>query len=495
MPHEILTPLEMAEIDRAAIAAGPFDGYGLMRNAGAAVMREVLRRHPAATRIDVLCGPGNNGGDGYVVARMLAESGVDVAVWAAGAPKPETDAALAAGDCLLPPRPLGDYRPAPGSVVVDGLFGAGLARPLNDTFAGIFGRIRDADIPVVSIDLPSGVSGATGRAPGPHLEAELTVTFVRKKPGHLLYPGRELCGEVVVADIGVPDRLIADTGLVENAPARWLTDLPTPSANAHKYSRGHVAVFSGGPTSTGAARLSALAAARSGAGAVTVLSPASALQVNATHLTSIMLKRVDEVGDVVSFLKERKVRAAVLGPGFGDADRLRQTALAILETADAPFTLVLDADAFTAFADAPASLFIAAGASKAQLVLTPHDGEFARLFGDIARDAALSKVDKARKAAARAHATVVLKGPDTVIAGRDGRAAINSNGSPWLATAGSGDVLAGVIAGLGAQRMPPFAASCAAVWIHAEAGSRFGPGLIAEDMPGLMPTILKELFK
>jgi len=495
MPHEILTPLEMAEIDRAAIAAGPLDGYGLMRNAGAAVAREVLRRYPAATRVDVLCGPGNNGGDGYVVARLLLESGLDVAVWGAGAPKPGTDAALAATDCVVVGKPLVEYRPEPGSVVIDALFGAGLARPLDATFAEIFNRIRDANIPVVAIDLPSGVSGATGRATGPHLKAHLTVTFVRKKPGHLLHPGREFCSEVVVADIGVPDRLILDTKLVENASAGWIADLPTPSANAHKYSRGHVAILSGGPTSTGAARLSAMAAARCGAGAVTVLSPASALQVNAAHLTSIMLRRIDEVDDAVSFLKERKVRAAVLGPGFGDADRLRETALAILETVDAPFTLVLDADAFTAFADAPASLFIAAGASKVQLVLTPHDGEFARLFGDIARDDVMSKVDKARKAAARAHATVVLKGPDTVIADQDGRAAINSNGSPWLATAGSGDVLAGIIAGLAAQHMLPFTASCVAVWIHAEAGSRFGPGLIAEDMPGLLPPILGELFE
>jgi hydroxyethylthiazole kinase-like uncharacterized protein yjeF len=495
MPHEIPTPLEMAEIDRAAIAAGPFDGYGLMRNAGAAVGREVLRRYPAAARVDVLCGPGNNGGDGCVVARLLAEAGVSVAVWSAGPPKPGTDAALAAGDCPLIAKPFADYRPEPGTVVVDALFGAGLARPLDMSFADAFRSTLDIGIPVVAVDLPSGVSGRTGEADGPHLEADLTVTFVRRKPGHLLYPGRLFCGEVVVADIGIPDRLIGDAGLTDNVPDTWLGDLSMPISWTHKYMRGHVAVFSGGPTSTGAARLSAMAAARSGAGAVTLLSPASALQVNAAHLTSIMLQRVDEMGDTISFLKERKVRAAVLGPAFGDADRLRETALAILERVDAPFTLVLDADAFTAFADAPASLFISAGASKAQLVLTPHGGEFARLFDDIARDDTLSKVDKARKAAKRAHATVVLKGPDTVIADRDGRAAINCNGSPWLATAGSGDVLAGIIAGLAAQLMPPFAASCAAVWMHAEAGSRFGPGLIAEDMPGLLPPILGALFK
>lgn len=495
MPHEILTPLQMDEIDRAAIAAGPFDGYGLMRNAGAAVAREVLQRYPAASRVDVLCGPGNNGGDGYVVARLLAEAGTEVGVWAAGAPKAGTDAALAAADCPVQVGRLQDHRPKAGSVIVDALFGAGLARPLDDRFGGMFRDILDARIPVVAVDLPSGVSGLTGQAHGPHLKADLTVTFVRRKPGHLLYPGREFCGEIVVADIGVANRLIGDTGLIENGPQAWLGDLPVPLAAAHKYSRGHVAVFSGGPLSTGAARLSAMAAARSGAGAVTLLSPADALQINAAHLTSIMLRRIDAPAAAVAFLNERKVRAAVLGPGYGDAERLRQTVLAILEGAAAPFTLVLDADAFTAFADAPASLFITAGASQAQLVLTPHDGEFARLFGDIARDGTLSKVDRARKAAARAHATVVLKGPDTVIADRNGSAAINANGSPWLATAGSGDVLAGLIAGLASQHMPPFAAACAAVWIYAEAGSRFGPGLIAEDLPGLLPPVLGELLK
>ena len=322
----------------------------------------------------------------------------------------------------------------------------------------------------------------------------MTVTFVRKKPGHLLEPGRSLCGEVVVADIGIAESVVGPRALNENLPVLWKAALPFPSSDTHKYARGHVAIFSGPPTATGAARLSAMAAARAGAGAVTVLSPPAALQVNAAHLTSVMVRRIDGAADALAFVAERKVRAVVLGPGFGDAERLRETALALLDNAYAPFTLVLDADAFTAFADAPASLFISAGASKARLVLTPHEGEFSRIFGDIARDASLSKVEKARRAAERSHAVVVLKGPDTVVAAPDGRAVINSNGSPWLATAGSGDVLAGLVAGLSAQGMETFAAACAAVWIHAEAGSRFGPGLIAEDLPTLLPPVLRELF-
>ena len=494
MPHEILTPEEMAAADAAAIAAGPFDGYRLMRNAGAAVTAEVLRRYPGAARFDVLCGPGNNGGDGYVVALLLAGAGCAVNVWAHGSPKAGSDAARAARDCPIAAEPFAGYLPGRAGVVIDALYGAGLARPLDAAFGPVFDAIENAGSPVVAVDLPSGLSGLTGRADGPCLKADLTVTFVRRKPGHLLEPGRSLCGEVVVADIGISDWVVGVRDLHENQPPLWSAALPVPAIDAHKYARGHVGVFSGPPNATGAARLSALAAARAGAGAVTVLSPPAAMQLNAAHLTSVMLCRVEGTADALGFVAERKVRAAVLGPGFGDLGRLRETALALLDGASAPFTLVLDADAFTAFADAPASLFISAGASKGSLVLTPHEGEFSRLFGDIARNASLSKVEKARMAAERAHAVVVLKGPDTVVASPNGRAVINSNGSPWLATAGSGDVLAGLIAGFCAQGMDPFAAACAAVWIHAEAGGRFGPGLIAEDLPGLVPAVLKELM-
>ncbi len=490
MTHELLTPDEMRDVDRAAIAAGPLDGHALMRNAGAAVAREVLRRWPGAAMIDVLAGPGNNGGDGYVAAAILAEAGCRVRLFCDGPPRDGSDAQGAARDSRLTAAPLAEYEPRPGAAVVDALYGAGLTRPLGRGYAKLFATIAAAALPVVAVDLPSGLSGLTGQAEGPCLRADVTVTFVRMKPGHLLEPGRGLCGEIVVADIGIADRVVGARMLHANDPALWRGALPVPSTETHKYARGHVAVFSGGPTATGAARLAALAAARSGAGAVTVLSPPAAMQVNAAHLTSIMLARTETAADALAFIAGRKVRAAVLGPGFGALERLREVALGLLEGTPAPFTLVLDADAFTAFAEAPASLFDAAGASRARLVLTPHAGEFTRLFGDIARDAALSKVDKARQAAARAHAVMVLKGPDTVVAAPDGGAVINTNGSPFLATAGSGDVLAGLIAGLCSQGMDAFDAACAAVWIHAEAGSRFGPGLIAEDLPGLVPGVL-----
>ena len=335
----------------------------------------------------------------------------------------------------------------------------------------------------------------SGRATGPAFRADLTVTFFRAKPGHLLQPGRAACGELVVADIGIPASVLTAIApkTFQNVPALWRARLPRPDVETHKYARGHAAVFSGGPSSTGAARLSAMAAARAGAGAVTVLSPPDALLVNAAHLTAIMVAKVSDAGDVERIVATRKVRAAVLGPGFGVGEVARAHALALLAHGHGFAGLVLDADGITSFRDAPDALFSAARSASAALVLTPHEGEFARLFPDLAAEG-LSKLDRARQAAARAHAVVILKGPDTVIAAPDGRAAINANATPWLATAGSGDVLAGIVAGLLAQEMPAWEAACAAVWIHAEAGRRFGPGLVADDLPSLLPPVIGGLL-
>lgn len=499
MYNELLSPAEMAEADRLAIAAGPLDGYRLMQRAGEAVAAVVLARYPAATRVHVLCGPGNNGGDGYVVARLLAEAGVDVALWTSREPRAGSDAALAAADCTLERHLLSAFSAEAGSLVVDAIYGAGLSKPLSGDAKGAVDIVTAMNLPVVAIDLPSGVSGESGEVLGPAFRALLTVAFARKKPGHLLLPGRERCGEIVLADIGIRDEIIDAVAprAFENRPALWIATFPAPAVDTHKYKRGHTSVFSGGPSATGAARLSALAAARSGAGAVTVLSPANAMQVNAAHLTSIMLRKVDAIEDVHDLIGDRRPSAFVLGPGFGIGDKARDFTLAVLarKRQDGGVEgLVLDADGITSFRNAAATLFEAAGRAGAPaLIMTPHEGEFGRLFADIAGDKALSKLAKAREAARRANAVIVYKGADSVIASPDGRAAINSNGAPWLATAGSGDVLAGIIAGLLAQGMPAFEAACAGVWIHAEAGSRFGPGLIAEDLPLAMVPVLREL--
>ena len=497
MPHRLLSPDEMAAADRFAVERGPYDGPGLMENAGRAVFREILTRFPGMERFDVVCGPGNNGGDGYVVARLLAEAGLDVLVWREQPPREGSDGAGAASRWQGETQPLAAFAPRPGSLVVDALFGAGLSKPLEGPAAAAVEACRQAGTPVLAIDLPSGISGGSGMVLGGAFAAAVTVTFFRRKPGHLLLPGRSHCGELVVADIGIPEAALSEIAPVtfENVPALWHHLLPRPAVDTHKYARGHAAVFSGGPSSTGAARLAAQAAARAGAGAVTVLSSPEALPVNAAHLTAIMVAKVEGVGDVERFVTTRKVRAAVLGPGFGVGETARAYVLALLAGHGEELAgLVLDADGITAFRETPEELFAAAHASGTALVLTPHEGEFARLFPDLAGDETLSKLERALRAAERAHAVVVLKGADTVVAAPDGRAAINANATPWLATAGSGDVLAGIIAGLLAQGMPAWEAACAAVWIHADAGSRFGPGLIADDLPGLLPAALRDLW-
>lgn len=493
---ELLTPAEMQRADRTAAAAGPLDGYGLMRRAGAAVADAVLARFPAAEHADVLCGPGNNGGDGYVVARLLAESGMSVAVWASAAPRKDSDAERAAADCPVAAEPLENFGGRRGGLIIDALFGAGLDRPPHGIVARALRRVGELAVPVVAIDVPSGVSGRSGQILETALKADLTVTFVRKKPGHLLEPGRSCCGELAVADIGMPDEIVEMIGVstFENLPGLWRNSLPNPANDTHKYARGHVAVRSGGLTSTGAARLSAMAAARIGAGAVTLLSPGAALAVNAAHLTSTILRRADTVAQLLTFMAERKPAAFVYGPGLGGVEAVGDAfdlleAITMLE-----MTVVLDADAITALSAAPDRFVtIMRGSPALHGVLTPHHGEFGRLFPDLARDASLSKLERARAAAARSNCAVIYKGPDTVIASPDGRAAINSNGTPLLATAGSGDVLAGFVAGLAAQGMPAFEAACAAVWIHAEAARTFGPGLIAEDLPQAASPVLQRL--
>ncbi|MEO3385804.1 NAD(P)H-hydrate dehydratase [Mesorhizobium sp. CAU 1741] len=494
-PIELLTPEEMARADLLAIGGVDGGGYRLMCNAGLAVGREPVTRYPQATAFDVLCGPGNNGGDGYVVARLLHEWGSLVRVWTDGAPRAATDAALAAADCPVTVAPLADFVPSPGAVVVDALYGAGLTRALDGAALQAARACNAAGCTVVSVDLPSGVSGASGVSLGDAFAALLTVTFFRRKPGHMLEPGRRLCGETIVADIGIEGGVldVVKPLAFVNSPLSWRHSFPRPDPDQHKYSRGHVAVFSGGMISTGAARLAAMAAARIGAGAVTIYSPAAAIATNAAHLTSIMLRKIDDASELRAALAARAPDAFVLGPGFGLGRPVRETVLSLLRGTQKG-VLVLDADGLSAFRDEPEGLFEDARRSRMGLVLTPHEGEFARLFPDLACSDTLSKLDKAREAANRAGSVVVYKGPDTVIAAPDGRAAINANGSPYLATAGSGDVLAGMIAGLCAQNMPAFDAACVAVWIHAEAALRFGPGLIAEDLPGMLPPLLGELL-
>lgn len=475
----ILTPNAMAAVDRTAAETG-IDSYGLMIKAGWAVAAAALRCHPQALRFVVLTGPGNNGGDGYVAARALDESGAAVVLFHLGDQgRLKGDAARACADCPVKGAPLDDYQPRAGDVVIDGLFGAGLDRPVPDSVAAVISRVGALDLPVIAADLPSGLCGRTGRVLGAAFQASHTVTFMAPKPGHLLLPGRALCGVLEVFDIGIPMRLVRAQAenLFENGPALWGDLLPRLGAASHKFRRGHLGVFSGGATATGAARLSAMAGLKAGAGLVTIAAPHAALAANAAHLTAVMLREVDDLAGLQRWMEDPRLAAFVLGPGFGVGERARDFALAL---SDRP--LVLDADGITSFAGEPDLLFSAFATGETHLVLTPHEGEFARLFPDIATGSETSKVDKARAAAQRANAAIIYKGADTVIAAPDGRAVINTNAPPYLATAGSGDVLAGIAGGLLAQGMSAFEAAAAAVWIHGEAGNRAGQGLTAEDL-------------
>jgi hydroxyethylthiazole kinase-like uncharacterized protein yjeF len=476
----LLTPEDMAAVDSAAAASG-IDSFGLMEKAGYAVAAVALRRYPGALRFVVLCGPGNNGGDGYVAARSLQESGADVAVFHLGDPKMlRGDAARAFAFCPIPSQDIGTYAPRPCDIVIDAIFGAGLSRPVSNEIVSIIALIGEAGIPVVAIDLPSGLDGLGGGVQGAAFHAAFTVTFMTRKPGHLLMPGRELCGTLEVVDIGIPARIVRAQakGLVaENTPAQWRAVVPPSAVETHKYKRGHLVVFSGSATATGAARMAAMAGLKAGAGLVTIASSHEALEVNANALTAIMLRQIETVKDLTGWLADRRLTTFVLGPGFGIGKRARRFVQALADR-----HLVLDADGISSFRDDPTQLFDMFAEGATRLILTPHEGEFARLFPDIASDDSLNKVQKAQAAARRSHAAIVYKGADSVVAAPDGRALINTNAPVWLATAGSGDVLAGIIGGLLAQGMPAFKAAAAGVWLHGETGQSAGSGLTAEDL-------------
>lgn len=493
----LITPGEMAEADRRAIAAGT-PGAVLMDRAGRAVAEraERLLARAAGRRVLVLCGPGNNGGDGFVAAAALAARGHAVTVAALGPLAALAgDAAAAAAAWHGPVRDAGEAEPRDHDLVVDALFGAGLARPLAGAALALVRRVAEAGRPVLAVDLPSGVAGDSGAVLGAAARADETVTFVRLKPGHLLMPGRELCGAVTLVDIGVDPGPPPPAGLWHNRPALWGEHLPRPSAAGHKYSRGHLLVVSGPMPTLGASRLSARAGLRAGAGLVTLATPEDGLAAHAAQLTAVMLKSFAEAAGLRGILGDDRLNAIVLGPGLGHHAETPALVSAALAPSGRPRAAVLDADALTLFAGRAEALAEAVRGASGPVVATPHEGEFARLFAGC--DEVLhagSKVDRARAGARRLGAVLVLKGPDTVVAAPDGRAALAGEDAPWLATAGSGDVLSGLVGGLLAQAMPAFEAAAAAVWMHAEAARLFGPGLISEDLPDLLPRVLAGLL-
>lgn len=491
---ELLTTVEMAEADRLTIVGG-MPGIALMENAGRAVA-DAACAVLQGRRVVVVAGLGNNGGDGFVAARLLAERGHSVRVSLVGdEARLKGDAARAAERWrgpteLATPATLGD-----GDVIIDALFGAGLDRDVEGLSRAMIEAMNATTAPVIAIDLPSGVNGTTGASMGAAVNASHTVTFFRRKIGHLLLPGRLHCGAIQVADIGIPETVLDKIKPMAcaNQPRLWASAFPLPRPQGHKYSRGHVVVVSGGVSTTGAARLAARGALRAGAGLVTIASPREALSVNAAASLAVMVRPVDGAAELTEFLADRRRNSVVLGPGSWVGQAMRERVQATLAS---EATAVLDADALTSFANDLAGLTtLIAGCSKRDVILTPHEGEFIRLFKEINENINVkAKLEKTCLAARASGALVLLKGADTVVAAPDGRASIADNAPPVLATAGSGDVLAGMIAGLLAQGMPGFEAASAAVWLHGEAAVSFGPGLISEDLPEELPRVYRRLL-
>lgn len=491
MFHPLLTADQMRRLEQGRFAAGQ-SSLAAMEAAGRAVAEATVRQWPGGCQAVVLAGPGNNGGDGYVVARHLAEAGWAVTVGAWGNP-----AALRGDALIMCERWQGDVLPleealahiGAGTVVIDALFGIGFARPVEADRAARIREACDGAAGVIAVDVPSGIDADTGRIVSDMVWADATVTFGARKPCHMLEPGASRCGDVTVAPIDLSPR----TDELETYGIRtWAVgkpSLPRPTAHDHKYSRGHVWVASGGPSATGAARLAARAALRVGAGVVSIASPPSAVAINAAHVTAIMVKRASTPEDFAACLADERASGMVIGPGFGIGERCRETVLALLATGK---PLVLDADALTSFERDPEALF---RAIKGPVVMTPHEGEFRRLFPGL--DPAAAKLERARDAARLSGAVLLLKGPDTVIATPEGDAIVNGHSTPELATAGAGDVLAGTILGLIAQErqlgLSAAKAAAVAAWIHGEAGLRIGAGLVAEDLPETYPDILKAI--
>lgn len=481
-PHALLDVIGARAIDRAAIAAGTPE-IDLMERAGAATVAAIRARWQPVPTL-VLAGPGNNGGDGYVIARLLNEAGWQVRV--AGACDRDR---LAGAARIASDRWQGDISAInPGvldgaELVVDALFGIGLTRPLNGTLRATVEALNVRPVPIVAVDIASGIDSDSGAILGAAVKADLTVTFFRRKPGHFLLPGRLYAGDIVVCTLDVSDAVYATipASFFANTPALWIDDFPWPTHDSHKYTRGHAVVL-GGTAMTGAARLAAHAAQRIGAGLVTIAADPSVVPLYAAWRADLLVSALASADAFRDLLADRRLNAVLLGPGAGADARLEA---AIGTALDAKVGLVLDADCFRVLAERRNGLF---KRLNRRVVMTPHEGEFTRLFGE-----PRPRLQAALKAARATGATIVLKGSDTIIAGADGKAVINTGAPPDLATAGSGDVLAGLAVGLVANRLPPMLAAMIACWVHGEAASLFGPGLLAGDLPDLVPRVLAAL--
>jgi hydroxyethylthiazole kinase-like uncharacterized protein yjeF len=477
---DLLTTYQTAALESNAVHAG-IPIIDLMKNAGEAVAEEVMQHFKQQPTL-ILCGPGNNGGDGFVVAKRLHDKLWPVIIAVVDADAKMSEAAQAnrhlwQGEILaLDPSILRNF-----SLVIDGLFGTGLTRTIESPYKEIINEINRVKLPVVSIDIPSGINSDTGEIMGAALKAILTITFGYYKLGHVLYPGKLHAGEVIIKDIGL-GRYANPTYFI-NHPKVWIAHFPVPTATDHKYTRGHAVIF-GGEEYTGATQLASQGARRAGAGLVTIACSEKTHAIYALSTPGTLTKIVHNKKDQQQLFADTRKNAFLFGPGLEPNDQTKtlvQQALALQRV------YVLDAGALRVFADNPPDLF---DLCKGNVVLTPHEGEFSTLFHYQG-----SKLERALAAAKDSNCIIVLKGPDTIIANPAGQALIQTNAPPWLATAGSGDVLSGIILGYLAQGVAPFYAAAMATWIHARCGEEVGFGLIAEDILHQLPSVLKSVWR
>jgi NAD(P)H-hydrate epimerase len=487
-PAEIIGASQMRQADELTIESGT-ESFELMLNAAAAVADEITKHLDNNKKALVLCGPGNNGGDGFMAAKILKDRGWQVRVSClTDVNNLKGDAAKAAAEWGEEVTSFAQTEPAPSEIVVDAIFGTGFHGILADEIAILFQKIKDVKAVVVAVDIPSGVNGDTGEADRNTLHASMTVTFFRKKLGHVIMPGLAYSGPTAIHDIGIKRGVLETTGIAayENHPFLWQNRLRRKSLHDNKYTLGH-AIILGGSRMTGAAMLAAHSALRVRAGMCTIAAPMEAATAYQSYLPSLIYEPYGDLSLFAEHIADRRRSAVLIGPGAGkeDAYNLRQAIIKCCELGERK-SIVLDADALNVFQGFREELF---EVLHKRCVLTPHEGEFERIFDDLEGIKPLRAIE----AAAISGAVMLLKGSDTVIATPDGKCVINTNGPPDLATAGSGDVLAGMITGLMAQGIPAFESACAASWIHGEAAYSFGPGLISSDLPDLIPQVLKEL--
>ncbi len=489
---ELLTADEMRRAEQITIDSGT-PALTLMENAGRGVTEEVVRRFARGSKVSVLCGPGNNGGDGFVCARTLRERGYQVRLALICKPEelgPDSKEMARRWDEQI--EPLLPRAVEGAEVIVDAILGSGLKGPVNGVVGQIIEQVNERELPVVAVDVPTGIDPTFGNIQGIAFKAVSTVTFFRRKTGHVLLPAKRYCGDVRAIDIGIPNSVLAEIvpQTFVNEPDFWLRYFPRLKPDGHKYDRGHAVVVSGPMESTGAARLGARAALRVGAGLVSVATSKAAFYINAAQLTSIMVSAYEGAGGLAEILTDTRRNAVLIGPGAGATAETRENVAAVLSS---EATVIIDAEGLTAFADNPQELFALIQQRPSPTILTPHKGEFDAIFPELGN--AESKLEQAKRAAEISGAVVVFKGPDTVVSAPDGLSAVTEGSPPWLATAGTGDVLAGLIVGLCAQGMSPLDAAVAGVWIHSDIARSVGPGMIAEDMAPMLPALLQRLNK